>query len=126
MCEGATNRTRCLNSEKKKSEITSRAFKHHLHSHLVLEKHAVVDAGGWTVAAALLCQEPEGTPGEVGGEAEHGDGACNVARGEEEEEDAWKDGIQPSVATPPLYELHFLPPPVKQRKKWNISAETTL
>lgn len=63
------------------------------------------------MAAALLCQEPEGTPGEVGGEAEHGGGACNVARGEEEEEDAWKDGIQPSAATPPLSGLHFLPPP---------------
>lgn len=62
-----------------------------------------------------------------GGGAEHGDDACNGARGGgDEEEDAWKDGIQPSVATPPLCELHFLPPPVKQCKKWKVSTETSL
>jgi len=77
--------------------------------------------------AALPSQAPAGTLGEAGGEAKRGDDACNVARGEEEEEeDAWKDGIQPSVATPPLYELRFLPPPVMQHKKRNISTKPIL
>lgn len=81
------------------------------------------DAGEWTVAAALPSQEPVGTLGEVGGEAKRGGDACNVARGEEEEavEDAWKDGIQLSGAGPPLYELHFLPPPAMQDKKLTVS-----
>lgn len=78
------------------------------------------------MVAALPSQEPGGTLGEVGGEAKHGDDACNVAHGEEEEEDAWKDGIQLSVAIPPLYELHFLPPPVMRHKKSKVSTITIL
>lgn len=70
------------------------------------------------MVAALLSPELQGTLGEGGEGAEHGGDACNVAHGEEEEEeDAWKDGIQPNAATPPLYELHFLPPPVMQHMK---------
>lgn len=79
------------------------------------------------MVVALLSQEPEGTLGEAGGEAKHGGDACNVAHGEEEEEeDAWKDGIQPSVAIPSLCELRFLPPPVTQHKKQNVSTKTIL
>lgn len=74
---------------------------------------------------ALLCRARRGTRGGEGVAAGHGGGACNGERGEEGEEegDAWKDGIPPSGAPPPLSELHFLPPPVG---KWEKCACETI
>lgn len=63
----------------------------------------------------LLSLELEGTLDEVDGEAKQGEDACNVAH--VVEGDAWKDGIQLSVAIPPLCGLHFLPPPVRRGKQ---------
>lgn len=74
---------------------------------------------------ALLCRAPRGTRGDGGVGAGRGGGACNGARGGEEEGgDAWKDGIPPSGAPPPLSELHFLPPPAGKWKKSTVSPET--
>lgn len=96
-----------------RSERLSRVFKKKK-SHLVPGKRGAAGAGAGTAGAAPPSPAPGGTRGAAAAAA-RGDGACNGAARGEEEEGAWRGGIQPSGATPPPSEPRSLPPPVERR-----------